>query len=113
MIKKTMGRSYAAKEDDVLKVKSTLMNQGFYKVPSYGITPYADSDLFSAIRQFQKSSELDVTGVIRPQDETDRALDRVAEEYPGARTPIIRCTVCGGPHGGSKGDLCPECDVKK
>jgi peptidoglycan hydrolase-like protein with peptidoglycan-binding domain len=112
MIKKTLGRDYKTQEADVVKVKSALNKQGFYEIPSYGITPYLDTALLSAIKKFQKSIGLKTTGIIKPGDETDNALDDFQDD-PGVRGPIIRCPECGGPHGGSKGDLCPDCDSKQ
>lgn len=112
MIQKTMGANCNADSEDVTKIKSLLHRRGFYEIPSYGMTSYPDQALFKSIRAFQKDFGLKVTGVIRPEDETDRILDRLSD-LPGVKGPILRCAQCGAPHGGSKGDLCPDCDVKK
>jgi hypothetical protein len=110
--------------DDVLKVKKALVSLGHYKIPDYGLTPYPDRKLFSAIKSYQKDSGLKVDGVIKPNGETIKKInvdmgsgtydDEDEIEDPGAiRTPTIWCPECGGPHGGSAGDLCPFCDGKK
>lgn len=112
MIKKTIGANYNAEGEDVLRVKSLLNNHGFYEIPSYGLTPYPDGELFRSIKSFQENMGLKVSGVIRPEDKTDKFLDKLLG-IPGVKGPILRCTECGGPHGGSKGDLCPDCDIKK
>jgi rubrerythrin len=33
------------------------------------------------------------------------------EDIP-EKSPTFWCTVCGAPHGGSMGDLCPSCHIK-
>jgi len=66
--------------------------------------------MFSAIEKFQKDRKIKVDGIVNPKGETEKAINE--ELKVSARSPIVRCTVCGGPHGGSKGDLCPQCDSK-
>lgn len=112
MIKKTIGASYRSNEKDVLKVKTILNKYGFYETPSYGLTSYPDELLFKSIKSFQKDHDLEITGIIRPSDEMDMLLDYI-QENPSVKSPILRCTQCGAPHGGSKGDLCPDCDIKR
>lgn len=123
MIKKTVGQNYKTDESDVLQIKIALKQRGFYDVPAYGLTPYADKALFDGIKKFQAVAGLNPTGIVRPNDKTVKALSRNEDEWtddgeeefddPSARPPVIRCTECGAPHGGSMGDLCPPCHVKQ
>jgi hypothetical protein len=94
-------------EEDVFKIKEVLNDVGYYKSPEYGITPYPDQRMFDAIKNFQRDNNLKVDGVINPKGETLEHLNRFS-----AKSPMIRCTNCGGPHGGSQGDMCPDCTGK-
>jgi murein L,D-transpeptidase YcbB/YkuD len=107
-IKKTLQQDGSNDPDDVLAIKKALNGTGHYKTPDYGITPYPDRSLFDAIKKYQKDWDLKVDGVMYPDGETIQSLN----ENPGVRSPIYRCTACGAPHGGSKGNLCPDCDAK-
>ncbi len=111
-IKKPLQRDGSADLDDVFTVKNALLDTGHFEVPDYGLTPYPDEALFKAIEGFQKKKGLKVDGVIRPMGETLSSLNEELDEDDPGRSPIIRCPQCGGPHGGSKGDLCPDCDSK-
>ncbi|MDY0028689.1 MAG: peptidoglycan-binding domain-containing protein [Pseudobdellovibrionaceae bacterium] len=95
---------------DILNMKNALHHIGYYDVPDYGITEYPDNKLYSSLEKFQKDRKLTVDGVANPGGETEKAINE--ELKITAKSPIIRCTVCGGPHGGSKGDVCPDCDAK-
>lgn len=95
---------------DVLNIKNALKHIGYYETPKYGITEYPDERMYSSIEQFQKEKKLKVDGIANPGGETEQAINE--ELKVSARSPIVRCTVCGGPHGGSKGDVCPSCDAK-
>ncbi len=117
-IKNTLRQDNANMEaEDVLKVKTALAKTGHYEIPDYGITKYPDKRMFDAIKNFQDENDLKKDGVITPEGPTLQALNRYKtnlpeDDLPGVRSPSITCTVCGGPHGGSKGDLCPSCDAK-
>lgn len=111
-IKKTLGENYNVDLGDVLKVKSAFKDIGYYKVPSYGLTQYPDTHLFDAVRNFQKDENLKIDGVMKPKGETLQALNKKISDNPGVKRPDSRCSICGGFHGGSKGDICPECASK-
>ncbi len=96
--------------EDVVNIKKVLRQIGYYETPTYGITEFPDERMYSALERFQREKNLKIDGVVIPGGETEDALNK--ELKVSAKSPIIRCTVCGGPHGGSKGDLCPSCDAK-
>lgn len=112
-IKKTLQRNSSADLADVYAIKKALVRTGHYQIPSYGLTPYPDESLFRAIEIFQKDKGLKVDGVIKPLGKTISSInEELEEEDIGVRSPPSWCPQCGGPHGGSKGDLCPDCDSK-
>lgn len=98
--------------DDVFNIKNALKRSGHYEEPDYGITPYPDKELFSAIKRFQKDKDLKIDGIINPDGETIQALKLFDGSSDIGNAPIQRCPTCGAPHGGSMGDLCPDCTVK-
>lgn len=71
----TLGRDYKVSMDDVYNVKTALNRMGYYDAPDYGITGYPDDSLFEAIRSFQRRENLTVDGVMRPDGETNVALN--------------------------------------
>jgi peptidoglycan hydrolase-like protein with peptidoglycan-binding domain len=120
-IKDTVGSDYQTNLEDVYKVKTALKKLGYYQVPVYGMTPYPDEALYTAIKNFQKENKLKTDGVVRPQSTTLASLvkalgggDEEGDEGddPDVRSPSIKCPVCGGWHGGVAGDLCPDCASK-
>ncbi len=111
-LEKSIGPNYSDMElKDVLNVKMGLNRVGYYEEPKYGLTPYPDDQLFKSIKNYQEENDLKIDGIMRPDGETIRSLNKTIKNIAG-RSPIIRCTVCGGPHGGSQGDICPDCSVK-
>ncbi len=63
--------------DDSLQTKVALRWLGYYSIPSYGMTPYPDRQLFDALSDLQKDKGMRRTGEMRPGDETEKAI-RVA-----------------------------------
>lgn len=66
----------SAHPEDVEKVKKRLGRDGYYDTPPYGITPYPDQPLFDGIRKFQRDNGLEIDGVMNPDGETLRAMNR-------------------------------------
>ena len=75
-----------ARPADVLNVKLALNRMGFYDVPDYGMTPYADRTMFDGIRRFQRANGLRVDGVMQRGHATERAMNdalrRASAERP-------------------------------
>lgn len=71
--------------DDAMKTKLALQRLGYYKTPSYGMTPYPDQPLFDGVSALQRDKGLRSTGEMRPGDDTEKAI-RVAlsETTPNA-----------------------------
>lgn len=66
----------AAAAFDVLQIKKSLNRLGYYIPPEdIGITDIPDAALFTAIKTFQKSLGLSVTGIINPDDATLAAIN--------------------------------------
>ncbi len=75
-----------ARPADVLNVKRALNRMGFYDVPAYGMTPYADRTMFDGIRRFQRANGLRVDGLMQRGHATERAMNdalrRTSAERP-------------------------------
>jgi len=104
-------------EKDVIAIKQALAKTGHYDTPDYGVTPYPDRALFGAIKDFQKDHDLKSDGIIKPNGETISALNDGEDNSPeeddeNVKSPTMWCPTCGGPHGGSAGDECPDCASK-
>lgn len=112
-INKTVGVNYKSNPNDVLVLKKALKDIGYYKVPEYGLTPYVDEYLFSSLKKFQKDNKLKVDAIAGPDGETMATINKIlGQPHPSVRSPTYICPVCGAPHGGVYGDLCPDCTVK-
>lgn len=76
-------RDSPADEMDVVKVKKLLNRLGLYlPYEKTGITGMTDRALFEAIAAFQRHAGLPISGEMRPDDATVRALSRAADEAP-------------------------------
>ena len=73
-LKQALASNRPADEDDVRDVKNYLRDQGYYEEPAYGMTPYPDQDLFTAISDYQRDKGLQVDGVMKPDGETQKAM---------------------------------------
>ena len=88
----------SANIEDVLDVKIYLHQKGFYDIPDYGLTPYPDKQMFSAIRSYQKSRGLKVDGVIKADGETqqsmrkDNQIEKEELAAPQVKEPVISGT---------------------
>jgi peptidoglycan hydrolase-like protein with peptidoglycan-binding domain len=100
-----ISRKDAARAGDISELKHVLSDLGIYDGERHGIDAIPNEPLFRAIEAFQTANDLKVDGVIEPNGETERALRKA---FGKARSPILRCIVCGAPHGGSSGPLCPD-----
>lgn len=70
----------AAQSHDVLATKALLQQHGLYEAPDWGVSAYPDRALFEAIRAFQKSQGLRVDGVMKPEGETEAAMQTASAE---------------------------------
>jgi hypothetical protein len=53
LLKRPLSGTSNADPDDVLSTKSALGRLGYYQMPTYGLTPYPDQQLFDGIRQYR------------------------------------------------------------
>lgn len=70
-----LGETSPADPDDVLRAKHAFRKLGYYKIPSYGLTPYPDQPLFNGIRAYQKDKDLIVDGLMMPGGETEQSVN--------------------------------------
>lgn len=73
----------AANQFDVRQIKKALNRLGYYQpYEKIGITGIPDTDVFAALKAFQKDQGLQPTGTARPDDESIKALNREASKTP-------------------------------
>lgn len=66
--------------DDVLSVKQKLKGLGYYKEPEWGMTKFTDNQMFDGIRSFQNDRKLKIDGVMKPDGETQNAVNSALKE---------------------------------
>jgi len=104
-LKRSIGPGYESNPDDVWILKHALRREGLYPESKHGTTPYPDSDLFAALKEFQARNGLRVDGVVKPGGETERQL---REQMQAVAT--FRCILCSAWHGGLYSPkICHDC----
>jgi peptidoglycan hydrolase-like protein with peptidoglycan-binding domain len=70
---------------DVVQMKKALNRLGYYQPPEIaGITDFADTAIFTALKEYQSDQGLAATGEAKPDDDTMIALNRdIAVTPPG------------------------------
>ena len=73
-------------EDDVIKLKTNLYKMNYYKPnersePDEKFHKYANTELITAIKDFQRDNNLPITGRISSGDETERVLNTKFESH--------------------------------
>lgn len=80
-----------ADADDVRRVKTALEKTGHYETPDYGITPYPDTGLFDAIKNFQRDTgDLKVDGIMKPGGPTEYILFNSIPRPAAAKGEIVK-----------------------
>lgn len=70
-------------EFDVKQMKKALNRLGYYQpYEKVGITGMADTDVFDALKAFQKDHGLSATGSAKPDDETVQKINEEASKTP-------------------------------
>lgn len=70
--------------DDVLSVKQNLKRFGCYQEPEWGMTPITDNDMFKGISIYQRKSNLKQDRVMKPQGETETAINNELKRHKPA-----------------------------
>jgi len=78
-LNKPLEMNSAANPEDVLDVKIFLHQKGLYDIPDYGMPPYPDEKLFTAIKSYQKKKGLKVDGVMKANGETQETMRKDTE----------------------------------
>lgn len=65
--------SSPADPQDVLDVKIYLYQKGLYDIPDYGLTPYPDTQMFAAIKDYQEKYKIDPYILFPPTNPIDPA----------------------------------------
>lgn len=100
-----IGDGYNSNPEEVKLLRKILHKLGYEDENTDFV--FFDKALNKNIRDFQKDQKLKVDGYLLPNGETERTI-RLS-----VRSPKMTCTNCGAPHGGSKGDIRPYCDLKR
>lgn len=83
LLTQRFARDGNADEFDTRQIKKALNRLGYYMPPeTLGITEIPDAEVFTALRNFQQDYGLPVSGVVKPEDETLKALNREIEKTP-------------------------------
>ena len=82
----TVSANNATNEDDVIKLKKNLYKMNYYKPnkrsePDEKFHKYANTELITAIKDFQRDNNLPVTGRISSGDETERVINEKFESH--------------------------------
>ncbi len=74
-LNKPFASNTAVDESDVRRIKKALNRLGYYQpYEKTGITGIPDIAVFTAVKKFQKDQGLHPTGMVKPEDETIKAL---------------------------------------
>ena len=82
----TVSANNTTNEDDVIKLKKNLYKMNYYKPnkrsePDGQFHKYANTELITAIKDFQRDNNLPITGRISSGDETERVLNTKFESH--------------------------------
>ena len=82
----TVSANNATNDDDVIKLKKNLYKMNYYKPnersePDGQFHKYANTELITAIKDFQRDNNLPITGRISSGDETERMLNTKFESH--------------------------------
>ncbi len=84
----TVSSNETTNDDDVIKLKKNLYKMNYYKPnersePDEKFHKYANIELITAIKDFQRDNNLPITGRISSGDETERVLNKILRQtYP-------------------------------
>jgi len=107
-LKRGVGPGYETDPDNVWLLKHALREEGLYAEPDHGMTPFPDSNLFNAIKEFQARNGLRADGIAKPGGETEL---RLRKQLHAVAT--FKCILCDAWHGGLYSPLiCHNCWVK-
>ncbi len=75
-LRSTLSRNANADPDDTRRTKKALDQIGYFETPSYGMTEYPDEPMFKGIEDFQRDQGLNRDGIMKPNGETAKALEK-------------------------------------
>ena len=84
----TVSSNETTNDDDVIKLKKNLYKMNYYKPnersePDEQFHKYANTELVTAIKDFQRDNNLPITGRISSGDETERVINEILQQpYP-------------------------------
>jgi hypothetical protein len=79
-LKGKIARNVSVDPEDSANVKFALTSLGYYNDDKSGLSPYADDQLFTAVKSFQKENDLKVDGVLNVNGPTQAKIkDKLKE----------------------------------
>jgi len=98
-LKKPIGPNHVVDPDDVVRIKTALVDLGFLEVPEEGVTPWPGRPTIHAVADFQREKGLPVDGVVKPGGPTQRAINQSLAARRNVQGPSnggTRATRTGG-----------------
>jgi len=86
-LKKPIGPNHVVDPDDVVRIKTALVDLGFLEVPEEGVTPWPGRPTIHAVADFQREKGLPVDGVINPGGPTQQAINQSLAARRNVRAP--------------------------
>lgn len=71
--------------DDVVTIKKAMNRLGYYEPPDYGIKPWTDDEMFTAVGDFQRDHGLRVDEFMYKDGRTARRIERALDEQEAER----------------------------
>ncbi|MFQ5972176.1 MAG: peptidoglycan-binding domain-containing protein, partial [Alphaproteobacteria bacterium] len=79
-LKHAVGANVDMHVDDIVTTKTALNRLGYYKLPEWGIKPWTDNEMFTAIGDFQRDHGLRVDEYMDKDGRTARRIERALGE---------------------------------
>lgn len=93
---KPLKENESAVGSEVAEVRKLLSSVGLYTLPVDPHAPWVESDLATAIKNYQEMRELNADGVANPDGETVRDFNKFSDLIQTAgRSPRLTCAKCG------------------
>ena len=83
-MKTTLAQNANTDVEDQANIKTAMTALGYYDDSETGLSPYADTKLFHAVKDFQKDNDLKIDGIIKPDGPTQRTIKEKLQAIPQA-----------------------------
>ncbi len=95
-LKRRVSRDTNAEPNDVRALKKALNRLGYYTPPKKsGITKIADAAMLEALKKFQRDQKLKSDGIILPDGETAKAINKALSQQSSDKSVILQWHCAG------------------